>query len=127
MKKIVFFIFVFTSFVILANPDESYFHVFYGAGEIYSTPGTVRAGRKNWEVGLLNQRSIGYTRLFYQDKYYAAAGAIFNQNGSLGTFGGVGMEWYFWKFFSFRGEANTSYGLDNYSHSEVVLGLTFAW
>lgn len=127
MIKFIGVLALFLSFSVMSAPTEKFAHVFYGAGEIYSTPASFRIGRQDWEIGLFNQRSLGFTKLIYKDDYYAAAGLIVNQNSMPGIFGGLGWETYFWKVFSFRAEANTSYGFDNYSHSEIILGLTLYW
>jgi hypothetical protein len=111
---------------IIAAPNEEYFHVYGAFGEIFSV-GSIRAGRKDWEVGILNRRFIGYNQLYYKDKFYGTFGAGINLNVSPGIFTGLGYEYYFWKIFSFRAEANGSYSVDNYSASEVQAGITIYW
>jgi hypothetical protein len=105
---------------------EDYFHVYGGVGEIFGLS-TIRFGMKDIEVGLLNRKGFGITKLFYQDNIFAQAGGIINANASLGLFGGLGIEWDFWNFISLRTEANISHGFDNYASSEVILGLVVFW
>jgi len=106
-----------------AMPSEKYFHVYGAFGEIYSL-GSIRVGVEDWEGGLLNQRSIGIAKLNYVEEFYSGFGFIMNQNSSVGIYAALGLEYAFWKIFTFRTEANVSYGVDNFSHAEALLGLT---
>lgn len=107
-----------------AAKDEKYAHVYVGGGELFGL-GTVRVGFGEWEFGMLNQRSpLGAMKQFYKDQYYVGVGFVLNYNVSPGFIGAVGYEYYFWKIFSFRAEANVSHSIDNYSHANGLVGLT---
>lgn len=106
--------------------EEKIFHVYGALGEIYG-PASYRAGTSSWEAGLLNRRSIGFAFLEYNGSAYVAYGPILGLELSPGAFAGLGWEWTFFGFSSIRIEANTGHTLDNYSSSEVHLGLSLFW
>ena len=122
--KITFLLFF--AFTLQAAEKESFFH-FYGAlGQIYS-PASFRVGHKTWEGGMLNSKSFGFNKLLYKGPYYAGFGMVLTQNASLGLYGSLGYEYYFWKLFSFRFEANATSSYDNYGYGELLVGATFYW
>ncbi|MDA8792929.1 hypothetical protein N9N67_06755 [Bacteriovoracaceae bacterium] len=124
IKLLFILIFSFYSLSVQAAKDEKYAHVYVGAGELLGL-GTVRVGFKEWEFGMLNQRApLGAMKQIYKDDLYVGAGFVLNYNLSPGIIGAVGYEYYFWKIFSFRAEANVSHSVDNYSHANGLVGLT---
>lgn len=127
MKKIVLILSILLfSFVSKAAQQESIFHIYGALGEIYGQS-SIRAGTSSWEAGLLNRRSIGWAKLDYSGSAYIAYGPMIGFEFSPGVFAALGWEWTFFGFTSFRIEANTGHSLDNYSSSEVNVGLSLFW
>lgn len=126
MKKIICLLLSIISFNCISAPDEKLMHVYGAVGELYS-PSSVRVGMSNWEVGMLNRSSFGFGAMTYKGNKYLIAGPMFNYNAALGLFAGVGVEWTFFGFSSLRAEINTGHGLDNYSASEMQIGLSLYW
>lgn len=112
---------------IYAARDEKLFHVYGALGEVYGQS-SIRAGMQDWEAGLLNRRSIGLAFLeYFGENAYIAYGPMIGLEVSPGAFAGLGWEWTFFGFSSLRVEANTGHSLDNFSSSEVNIGLSLYW
>ena len=122
MKALILLIVLFFAGNSYAVKNESIFH-FYGAlGELYN-PASFRLGHKQWEIGKLNQQSYGLAKLLYKGNIYGAFGLAYIRG--LGVYGGMGIDLPFWHVLSFRAEINGTNSFTNYSHGEVLVGLTF--
>lgn len=124
MKLILLLLLVFNT--AHATKNDKYFHLYGGFGELFSLS-SWRVGQKTWEFGLLNQRSFGIVKTIYKEDLYLNYGPMVNQNGSPGAFAAFGYEKTFWKFCFARAEVNTGHALDNFSSSEIHLGLGIYW
>lgn len=126
MKKLIASIVLLFSFQTSAAYEEKMFHVYGALGEIYGQS-SIRGGTSTWEAGLLNRRSLGFVFMEYSSSAYIAYGPMVGLELSPGVFAALGWEWTFFGFTSFRVEANTGHSLDNYSSSEVNVGLSVYW
>ena len=90
-------------------------------------PSSFRVGQNSWEIGQLNRRILGFSFIEYKGDTYVMAGGGLNGNVYPALFAAFGYEWNVWSWLSFRLEANTAHGLDNYSQSEVNIGASFNW
>lgn len=122
MRVIVFLLyFLLFSAQSFAYPGETLGHIFGGFGEGYGVS-AVRGGGDHWEFGLLNRRSVGIIKLFYEGEFYTGIGLPINSSLSPGLFGAVGSEYLYLGIFTLRWELNVSAHLDNYSHAEIIIG-----
>lgn len=126
MRYILFLFLLFQIIPAFATEEEEIGHIYGALGEIYGQS-SVRAGTDSWEAGLLNRKSLGIVFLDYSDSMYSAIGPIISFDVIPGLFAALGYEWTFWGFTSFRIEANTGHSIDNYSSSEINIGLSLFW
>lgn len=126
IKVLILFTFLSISSTAFCAKEEKVFHVYGALGEIYGQS-SIRGGTSKWEAGLLNRRSIGFAFMEYSNSAYIAYGPMIGFEVSPGVFAALGWEWTFFGFTSLRIEANTGHSIDNYSSSEVNVGLSLFW
>lgn len=126
MRKILIILIFIFSFNCFATPSERFGHIYIAGGELFGLS-SVRVGGKSWEAGLLNRRSIGFVRVAYDNSLYLNYGGMINLNATPGIFGAMGYEKLLWNFLSLRAEINMGHAIDNYSSSEIHLGIGAFW
>ncbi len=111
----------------LANQAFATFSLYYAVGPVFSTPGSIRAGINQWEVGLLSPGGVGIDKVFaMSEKNYMAFGPVMviSGDGAFGFYGSVGRKGKLFWGLSYRIELNSVFGFNGFSDGGGLAGIS---
>lgn len=113
-------------FLSLLPINSMAFSIFAGTGDAYAWPAVYRIEISQVELGMYNN-SIGLTKVFEKNQYYADFGVGLSRQGTndLGFVAAVGYHNKFWKVLGFKADWSTFGTIKGYLCSSVTIGFTF--
>lgn len=104
--------------------EDRTYSAYVGVGPALAFP-QVRLGGDEWEGGILTSKAIGFDKIFREGSTYAAFGLVYQTTSPAGGgfYGAVGVEFPFWKYFSFRSELNSVAASNGFVRGEATAGL----
>jgi len=106
-----------------ASANQGGYTIFGGVGLLF-TPGSLRLGVNNWEVGYINVSFFGANYVVRSDTTYTTFGLGFT-GSSVGFYGGVGWEPVLLGNLHFRAEAGAAGGISGTAVGGLLMGLSY--
>ena len=125
MNKKIFFILFYFIFFSTSLKANSY-NIFYAFGPLYSSPGSLRIGFNQWELGLLTPSSAGLNKLFlFHENWYSSFGFVIGPTVSFGFYGALGWDKKMFWGLALRFELYATIFSNAYSTGAGLLGLNW--